>query len=166
MSITDDTRPMGRFMQRRGGETLYMCYIEAEEIAPIVRKLDAKGMRYAGREPQSPNPEGIFLHPRTRLRLQSRVVLQSHAQAIGQVAEIEGQVVNVVRRARRFKDKIHHPLQDLAGGPGCSLGPAAQPYVDVEIALFRKVAHPVSEPGSEGGDRGIGSRNHLSAFSL
>ena len=35
--ITDDTRPMGRFMTRRGGETLYMCYIEAEEIAPIVR---------------------------------------------------------------------------------------------------------------------------------
>ncbi|MDP9238964.1 MAG: hypothetical protein M3P30_16485 [Chloroflexota bacterium] len=63
--ITDATRPMGRFMTRRGGETLYMCYIEAEEIAPIVRKLDARGMRYAGRDPQSPNPEGIFLHPST-----------------------------------------------------------------------------------------------------
>lgn len=63
--ITDWERPMGRFMKRRGGETLYMCYIEAEEIAPIVKKLDAKGMRYAGRDPQSPNPEGIFLHPST-----------------------------------------------------------------------------------------------------
>lgn len=63
--ITDPSRPMGRFMTRRGGETLYMCYIEAEEIAPIVRRLDAKGMRYAGRDPQSPNPEGIFLHPST-----------------------------------------------------------------------------------------------------
>jgi hypothetical protein len=63
--ITDDTRPMGRFKTRRGGETLYMCYIEAEEIAPIVQRLDAKGMRYAGRDPQSPNPEGIFLHPST-----------------------------------------------------------------------------------------------------
>ena len=30
--ITDWERPMGRFMKRRGGETLYMCYIEAEEI--------------------------------------------------------------------------------------------------------------------------------------
>jgi hypothetical protein len=56
---------MGRFMKRRGGQTLYMCYIEAEEIAPIVRRLDAKGMRYAGRDPQSPNPEGIFIHPST-----------------------------------------------------------------------------------------------------
>lgn len=63
--ITDEMRPMGRFKTRRGGETLYMCYIEAEEIAPIVRRLDAKGMRYAGRDPQSPNPEGIFLHPST-----------------------------------------------------------------------------------------------------
>ncbi len=63
--ITDETRPMGRFKTRRGGETLYMCYIEAEEIAPIVRRLDAHGMRYAGRDPQSPNPEGIFLHPST-----------------------------------------------------------------------------------------------------
>ena len=63
--ITDWERPMGRFMKRRGGETLYMCYIEAEEIAPIVERLDAKGMRYAGRDPQSPNPEGIFLHPST-----------------------------------------------------------------------------------------------------
>ncbi len=63
--ITDDTRPMGRFMTRRGGETLYMCYIEAEEIAPIVQRLDKRGMRYAGRDPQSPNPEGIFLHPST-----------------------------------------------------------------------------------------------------
>lgn len=63
--ITDWERPMGRFMKRRGGQTLYMCYIEAAEIAPIVRRLDAKGMRYAGRDPNSPNPEGIFLHPST-----------------------------------------------------------------------------------------------------
>lgn len=63
--ITDDTRPMGRFMTRRGGETLYMCYIEAEDITPIVQRLDQKGMRYAGRDPQSSNPEGIFLHPAT-----------------------------------------------------------------------------------------------------
>jgi hypothetical protein len=63
--ITDYERPMGRFMKRRGGETLYMCYIEAEAIAPIVERLDRRNMRYAGRDPQSPNPEGIFLHPST-----------------------------------------------------------------------------------------------------
>lgn len=63
--ITDPTRPMGRFMTRRGGETLYMCYVEAAEIAPIVERMDKRGMRYAGRDPQSPHPEGIFLHPAT-----------------------------------------------------------------------------------------------------
>jgi 4-hydroxyphenylpyruvate dioxygenase-like putative hemolysin len=63
--ITDDTRPMGRFMTRRGGETLYMCYIEAEDVGEIASRLDARGMRYAGRDPESPNPEGIFLHPST-----------------------------------------------------------------------------------------------------
>jgi hypothetical protein len=63
--ITDPTRPMGRFMTKRGGETLYMCYIEAENIAPIVERLEKRQMRYAGRDPQSPNPEGIFLHPST-----------------------------------------------------------------------------------------------------
>ena len=63
--ITDWERPMGRFMKRRGGETLYMCYIEAEEIAPIAERLDTKGMRYAGRDPGDPHPAGIFLHPST-----------------------------------------------------------------------------------------------------
>jgi hypothetical protein len=56
---------MGRFMRRRGGETLYMCYVEAEEIAPIVERLERKQMRYAGRDPADPNPAGIFLHPST-----------------------------------------------------------------------------------------------------
>ena len=63
--ITDWERPMGRFMKRRGGETLYMCYIEAEEIAPIIERLEKREMRYAGRDPGDPNPAGIFLHPST-----------------------------------------------------------------------------------------------------
>jgi hypothetical protein len=63
--ITDAQRPMGRFMERRGGQTLYMCYVEAEDVGAIARHCDAHGVRYAGRDPESPNPEGIFLHPST-----------------------------------------------------------------------------------------------------
>ncbi len=63
--VTDESKAMGRFMARRGGETLYMCYVEAAEIAPLIERLEAKGMRYAGRTPDDPNPEGIFLHPST-----------------------------------------------------------------------------------------------------
>ena len=63
--ITDWERPMGRFMKRRGGECLYMCYVEAEEIAPIIERLEARNMRFAGRDPGDPNPAGIFIHPST-----------------------------------------------------------------------------------------------------
>jgi hypothetical protein len=63
--ITDATRPMGRFMTRRGGETLYMCYMEAEEMAPLMERLDARSMRFAGRAKDDPNPAGIFIHPAT-----------------------------------------------------------------------------------------------------
>ena len=64
--IDDPTKPMGRFMTRRGGETLYMCYIEAEETGPIVERLQARGMRFMGRDAGSPNPDGsMFIHPAT-----------------------------------------------------------------------------------------------------
>jgi hypothetical protein len=63
--ITDWQRPMGRFMQRRGGQTLYMCYVEAEDVGAVARACAGAGIRYAGRDPESPFPEGIFLHPST-----------------------------------------------------------------------------------------------------
>lgn len=63
--ITDRDRAMGRFMTRRGGETLYMCYIEAPDIKAIIERLEARDMRYAGRDKDDPNPAGIFIHPST-----------------------------------------------------------------------------------------------------
>jgi hypothetical protein len=63
--ITDPEKAMGRFMTRRGGETLYMCYSEADEIAPIAERLEKRGMRFAGRDPGDPHPAGIFIHPAT-----------------------------------------------------------------------------------------------------
>lgn len=63
--ITEPEKAMGRFMTRRGGQTLYMCYIEAEEIAPIADRLEARQMRYAGRDANDPHPAGIFIHPAT-----------------------------------------------------------------------------------------------------
>ncbi len=63
--ITDRERAMGRFMNRRGGETLYMCYIEAAEVAPLIERLEARSMRFAGRDNNDPNPAGIFIHPAT-----------------------------------------------------------------------------------------------------
>jgi hypothetical protein len=63
--ITDWERPMGRFMKRRGGECLYMCYVETEDVNALAEKLDARGMRYAGRSGDDPNAGGLFIHPAT-----------------------------------------------------------------------------------------------------
>lgn len=64
--MTDWQKPMARFMTRRGGQCLYMCYIEAEDLRVITDRLDARGMRYMGRDPGSPEPGGsMFIHPAT-----------------------------------------------------------------------------------------------------
>jgi catechol 2,3-dioxygenase-like lactoylglutathione lyase family enzyme len=64
--IDDPAKPMGRFMTRRGGETLYMCYIEAAETEPIVERLETRQMRFMGSDPGSSNPDGsMFIHPAT-----------------------------------------------------------------------------------------------------
>jgi 4-hydroxyphenylpyruvate dioxygenase-like putative hemolysin len=63
--MTDWDKAMGRFMKRRGGETLYMCYVETEDVAAVAAALDARGMRYAGRNPGDPHPAGLFIHPST-----------------------------------------------------------------------------------------------------
>ncbi len=61
--ITDPYRPMGRFMMRRGGECLYMCYVEAESVDPIAKRMDERNLRYARGGENSHNPDNMFLHP-------------------------------------------------------------------------------------------------------
>jgi extradiol dioxygenase family protein len=61
--ITDPRMPMGRFMTRRGGETLYMCYIECASVDPIAERLDQKGLRYSRGGENSHNPDNMFIHP-------------------------------------------------------------------------------------------------------
>lgn len=59
--ITEPSLAMGRFFARRG-ESLYMCYVETDDVGDIQRRLDARGGRYMGRS-DDPNPEGLFIHP-------------------------------------------------------------------------------------------------------
>jgi hypothetical protein len=63
--ITDWERPMGRFMKRRGGETLYMCFIEAEEIEAIVERAKRRDMKFVGHDRDGGFSEGLFFHPAT-----------------------------------------------------------------------------------------------------
>ena len=58
--ITDPERAMGRFAAKRG-HSIYMCYVETDDVPGIRARLDARGARYAGRADQS--PDGLFIHP-------------------------------------------------------------------------------------------------------
>jgi catechol 2,3-dioxygenase-like lactoylglutathione lyase family enzyme len=60
--ITDYEKAMGRFKTRRGGECLYMCYVEAPDVHAIAERLEARKARWAGRA-DDPNLEGLFIHP-------------------------------------------------------------------------------------------------------
>jgi len=63
--ITDWDRAMGRFMKRRGGETLYMCFAEAEDVEAIVERARARDMRFVGHDRDGGFREGLFFHPAT-----------------------------------------------------------------------------------------------------
>ena len=58
---TEPSRAMGRFHARRG-QSIYMGYVETDDVAAVQSALEARGARYAGRT-DDPNPEGLFIHP-------------------------------------------------------------------------------------------------------
>jgi catechol 2,3-dioxygenase-like lactoylglutathione lyase family enzyme len=59
--ITEPSLAMGRFAARRG-QSIYMGYVETDDVAALQRRLNERGARYAGRS-DDPNPEGLFIHP-------------------------------------------------------------------------------------------------------
>ena len=59
--ITDPSRAMGRFASKRG-QSIYMCYVETDDVAGVIERCERRGARYA-RRPDEHNPEGLFIHP-------------------------------------------------------------------------------------------------------
>ena len=59
--ITEPSLAMGRFAAGRG-QSIYMGYVETDDVAAVQRRLDERDARYAGRS-DDPNPEGLFIHP-------------------------------------------------------------------------------------------------------
>lgn len=59
--ITDPSLAMGRFAAKRG-QSVYMCYVESDDVGDIVERLEARGARWSGRADDA-NPEGLFIHP-------------------------------------------------------------------------------------------------------
>lgn len=52
---------MARFHRRRG-DSLYMCFAEADAIEPIAERLQAAGARFAWEDEADPS-RGVFIHP-------------------------------------------------------------------------------------------------------
>jgi hypothetical protein len=53
---------MGRFAAKRG-QSIYMCYVETDQVREIRDRIEKRGGRWAGR--RDDNPDGLFVHPTT-----------------------------------------------------------------------------------------------------
>lgn len=59
--IKEPSLAMGRFHARHG-QSIYMGYVETDDVGAVQSRLEGRGARYAGRT-NDPNPEGLFIHP-------------------------------------------------------------------------------------------------------
>ena len=53
---------MGRFHKRRG-DSLYMFYVEADDVGAIESRLTARGARFAANRRDEAGLNGLFIHP-------------------------------------------------------------------------------------------------------
>jgi len=61
--ITDPERAMGRFAAKHG-QSIYMCYVETDDVRAIIERLERHNARFARRQDEH-NPEGLFIHPKS-----------------------------------------------------------------------------------------------------
>ncbi|KAA0911248.1 VOC family protein [Pusillimonas sp. ANT_WB101] len=54
--------PMGRFVKKRG-DALYMCYIETNNLADIIARLEDRGQKYTRRTTTPVEQDGLWVHP-------------------------------------------------------------------------------------------------------
>jgi catechol 2,3-dioxygenase-like lactoylglutathione lyase family enzyme len=61
--VTNPKSAMGRWVARRG-DSLYMCYVEADDVRPIIERLTAGGGRFTPRGPDARTErDGLWVHP-------------------------------------------------------------------------------------------------------
>ena len=61
--ITDPERAMGRFAGKHG-QSIYMCYVETDDVPGLIERLERHDARFARRRDEH-NPEGLFIHPKS-----------------------------------------------------------------------------------------------------
>ncbi len=60
--ITEPEKAMGRFHSKRG-DSLYMFYVETDDVAAIASRLEKQGARFAAGRCDEAGLSGIFIHP-------------------------------------------------------------------------------------------------------
>ncbi|GAA5233576.1 VOC family protein [Verticiella sediminum] len=58
----DTAYPMGRYTARHG-DALYMCYVETDDLADIIARLDKHGCRWTRRTTTPVERDGLWIHP-------------------------------------------------------------------------------------------------------
>ncbi len=76
--ITDATLAMGRFHKRRG-DSLYMFYVETDDVGALEQRLQARGARFAANRRDEAGLAGLFIHPSAFLGVLVGVSRTEHA---------------------------------------------------------------------------------------
>ena len=58
----DPAFAMGRFSAKRG-DALYMCYVQTDDLADVIARLDKHGQRYTRRTQTPVERDGLWIHP-------------------------------------------------------------------------------------------------------
>lgn len=58
----DPEFPMGRF-SAKNGDALYMCYIETDDLADVIERLEKNNHRYTRRTDTPVEQDGLWIHP-------------------------------------------------------------------------------------------------------
>ncbi|MGB3288287.1 MAG: VOC family protein [Burkholderiaceae bacterium] len=59
----DPAFPMGRFTNKRG-DALYMCYVETNDLAEIIARLETHGQQWTRRTNTPIEQDGLWIHPK------------------------------------------------------------------------------------------------------
>jgi len=76
--ITDPNLAMGRFHQRRG-DSLYMFFVETDDVGAIAQRLEARGARFAAHRRDEAGLAELFIHPSAFLGVLIGVSRTEHA---------------------------------------------------------------------------------------
>lgn len=58
----DPAFPMGRFSAKRG-DALYMCYVQTDDLADVIARLEKHGQRWTRRTQTPVERDGLWIHP-------------------------------------------------------------------------------------------------------